>query len=406
MDPKTADDIRARSAAEAARRDHPASFPALPSVPAARYVDRDFFELERGHVFGRGWLLAALDDDLPEPGDVFGIDHLEVDLALVRGKDGRVRAFRNACSHRGTPLVAPGPGHVSRHLVCPYHQWSYDLEGALHAVPEARDWKELDRSCLGLRSVACDAFAGFVFVNFDEAPKPLRDSLGQVHAELDDEIGERAAGTRLRLVRRVIHEIPCNWKLASDANLETYHVNALHKDTAANVLDSRTTTISLFANGHSRMVAQGRSGDAPMPPLPAFPHASPLSAEGVLNYGLFPNVALVLSPILLFTVNAWPVGPDRTRYETWYMAQEPETDATKAIWDLVLGFNDTVIGEDVTVLAGMQRSLASGSLERIPLSYQERRIYHVHEEIDRRIGAGLIDEHLRVEPVLEAHREG
>ena len=406
MDAETAARIRERSAWEAERDAYPPGFPTLPAVPAARYVDPAFFELEREHVFGTVWLLAALEDDLLEPGDVLGVDHLPVGIFLARGRDGRVRAFRNTCSHRGAQLVPAGPGHVAKNIVCPYHAWSYDLEGELRTVPEGRDFLELDASCRGLRAVRCETFAGLVFVSLASEGPSLESWLGPVHTELAGEIG--AEGSPLRLVRRVTTDVPCNWKVAADANLETYHVNALHKDTAANVLDLRTTTIELFRNGHSRMLAMGRPAavDAPRPPLPEFANLNALAGEGVLNFGFFPNIALVVSPQLAFTVNAWPISATETRYETWYMAPEPESDETKALWDGIIGFNSAVIDEDISMLGGMQRSLNSGSIEEMPLSYQERRIYHIHEEIDRCIGAERVPAELRVEPVLEKARGG
>jgi len=407
MDERTADRIRQRSAWETERKGYPEGFPALPPVPAARYGDPAFFALEQRHVFGSSWLFAALDDELRDPGDVLGVEHLATAVLLARGQDGVIRGFHNTCTHRGTPLVARGPGHVARRIVCPYHHWSFELTGELASYPEKRDFRGLDRSCLGLRPVRCETFGGSIFVNFDPDAAPLQESLGRVFHELDDEIGERAPGTGMRLIRKVSYDLPCNWKVAADANLETYHVNALHRNTASEAIDPRTTTIALYAQGHARMFLKGRDPAAAAAlPLPRFPHVSPLAGEGVLSYGIFPNVALVLAPYMMFTVNAWPVGPSQTRYEVCYMGAAPETDETKAVWDLLLGFNGAVIEEDVSVLAGIQRSIDAGNLEALTLGYMERRIYHLHEEVDRRIGATRIPQELRVQPVLEPFLEG
>lgn len=406
MDKRAADQIRRQSAWESDRKHHPTDFPSLSPVPAARYSDPAFFELEQRHVFARCWLFAALEDELREAGDVYGVEHLASDLLLARGRDGVIRAFHNTCTHRGTPLIAGGKGHVARRIVCPYHNWSFELTGVLGSVPERRDFRNLDTSCLGLRSIRCECFGGSVFVNFDTDAAPLRDSLGTAFTELDDEIGDRAPGTEVRLIRKISYDVPCNWKAAADANLETYHVNALHQKTAAGAIDQRSTTIALFLKGHSRMFLEARDpAAAAAVPLPRFPHASPLSGEGVLTYGIFPNIALVLSPYMMFTVNSWPVSPNQTRYDTYYMGAELETDESKAFWDLLLGFNTAVIEEDVSVLAGIQRSIDSGNLESIQLSYMERRIYHLHEEVDRRIGQDRIPQQLRVEPVLEPYLE-
>ena len=184
MDKQTADRIRQLSAWETDRKDHPEDFPSLPSVPAARYSDPAFFELEQQHIFRNTWLFAALDDELREPGDVYGVEHLASDLLLARDRDGEIRAFHNICSHRGTPLVAAGKGHVERRIVCPYHSWSFKLNGELGNVPEGRDFRNLDKSCLGLKPIRCERFGGSVFVNFDPDAAPLWESLGFVFDEL------------------------------------------------------------------------------------------------------------------------------------------------------------------------------------------------------------------------------
>ena len=108
----------------------------------------------------------------------------------------------------------------------------------------------------------------------------------------------------------------------------------------------------------------------------------------------------------MFTTNSWPIAQDRTRYELYFVGAGPATEETQPIWDLLLGFNVKVIEEDIEAIRGMQRSLESGALEGLSLSYQERRIYQTHEEIDRRIGVERIPPSLRVTPVLGPWIEG
>ena len=401
MNKETADQIRSASDREARRRSHPDGFPSLPLVPARRYTDPDFFELEREHIFGKAWLFAAHVDELREPGDLLAIEHLSVPVLLTRAKDGQVRAFFNTCTHRGTPLVGPGTHHVKRRIACPYHAWAFDLTGELGSVPESRDFKDLDRACLGLRTIRCEQFAGFVFVTFDPEAPPLRTALAPVVAEMDDEVGDGAPGSEFHLIKKCSYEIAGNWKLAVDANLETYHVNQLHKDTASSAIDLRTTTISLYSSGHSRMFLRQRPEIEANLPLERFPHVGDLGSEGVLTYSLFPNIAWVISPQLMFTTNSWPIAHDRTRYELYFIGAAAATEETQPIWDLLLGFNVNVIEEDIDAIQGMHRSLASGAIDGLPLSYQERRIYQTHEEIDRRIGVDRIPPSLRVTPVLD-----
>ena len=240
-----------------------------------------------------------------------------------------------------------------------------------------------------------------MFVTFDPDAPPLRTALAPVVAEMDDEVGDGAPGSEFHLIKKCSYEIAGNWKLAVDANLETYHVNQLHKDTASSAIDLRTTTISLYSSGHSRMFLRQRPEIEANLPLERFPHVGDLGSEGVLTYSLFPNIAWVISPQLMFTTNSWPIAHDRTRYELYFIGAAAATEETQPIWDLLLGFNVNVIEEDIDAIQGMHRSLASGAIDGLPLSYQERRIYQTHEEIDRRIGVDRIPPSLRVTPVLD-----
>lgn len=401
MDAKTADTIRADAAAEIARRERPSGFPDLPPVPAARYRDPAFFALEQQYVFRREWLFAALATEIPSCGDRMAVDHLPAPIFLARGADGEIRAFYNSCRHRGSRLVDEGRSCADgRRIVCPYHAWSYELTGELRSVSEPRDFGEVDRSTLGLHPVRCETWAGMTFVNFDAEAAPLRRALGRVADELDDEFGDGAPDTEVHLLRKCAWDVECNWKLGVDANLETYHVNSLHRATASNVIDQKSTTIELFGGGQSRMFLHSRPEAQQDLPVPKFPRAGALGGEGVLTYGIFPNVALVVSPYLLFTTNAWPVGPTRTRYEVYFMGAAPASEETQATWDFVLGFNVSVIEEDVAMLRGIQQSIDGGGMREMRLSYQERRIYQMHEEIDRRIGTERVPAGLAVPRVL------
>ena len=406
MNKEMADAIRSASDSEIKRESHPESFPSLPPVPARRYTDPEFFELEREHIFGKSWLFAVHVDELRAPGDLVAVDHLSAPVLLTRARDGAVHAFFNVCSHRGTPLVNTGKHQVKKRIVCPYHAWTYELSGELAGVPEERDFKGLEKACHGLNRVRCEEFAGFIFVNLDADAPPLRTALAPVVAEMDDEVGEGAQGTEYHLIKKCSYEIQGNWKLAVDANLETYHINMLHKATAAAAIDLRTTTISLYHSGHSRMFLRQRPEINASLPLPNFPHVGDLAGEGVLTYSLFPTIAWVISPQLLFTTNSWPIAHDRTRYDLYVVGAGPATEETQPIWDMLLGFNVSVIEEDIEAIQGMQRSLESGALDGLSLSYQERRIYQTHEEIDRQIGVDLVPPSLRVTPVLEPWLEG
>lgn len=385
---------------ERQRDGYPADFPALPPVPVGRYTDPRFAELEEEGVFGRSWLFVAHVDQLPSPGDFLMLTQLGPPVFLVRGEDGRIRAFHNACQHRGGPVVQGQQGHAGRRLVCSYHAWTYDLSGALVGIPSRVDFPALDPDCLGLRPVRCEQFGSLVFVNLDPDAADLMGSLGVVGDELDDQLGGGPGVGPVHLVARRSLEVEGNWKLTVDANIETYHVNVVHRSTAARVLDQQATAIWLLPQGHSRMLVHAKDGE-PLPiPLPGFPGASPLASCGIYSYHVFPNTSIVFggSPALAFCISSWPLGPARSLYDVFFLAPTPADGEHKDVLAMLVDANWAVLMEDLGNLPSMQRSMKNRSIDTLTLSYQERRIYHQHEEIDRRIGR--VPDRLRVQPVL------
>jgi phenylpropionate dioxygenase-like ring-hydroxylating dioxygenase large terminal subunit len=392
--------IRAQMDYEFARTEPPEAFPALPPVPTGRYVDPEFFALEREHLWKRTWLLVGRDEDFPGPGSFRTFDRTGAPLLLVRGRDGVLRGFFNTCQHRGAPVVREACGEAQR-LRCQYHSWTYDLDGRLLQVPDRRDFTELDEGARSLKPVRCEAYDGWVFVNEDPDAPPLREWLGPVAQEWAPLHGRelRAMGTRSE-------RVPANWKVVADAFLETYHVRTIHPQTVARLLDHRGAAMGLFANGHSRMVtpkweqalrAQREGGS----PLPEIEGLDPLFSETNPAYSLFPNLITPLDTIGFPFILFWPEDAETTLVEWTFYGPPAGTPEVEKAWELYIGVFDAVMDEDFRNLAPMHRSIASGALSSIPLSYQERRIYHLHEEIDRVIGLERIPEGLRVAPRLE-----
>lgn len=396
-----ADEIRHRLASEKSRHSYPEGFPALPPIPAARYCDPAFFRLEREYVFGKTWLFVAHLDELPQPGDVVLLEQFPAPVLLVRGDDQQVRAFYNTCRHRGAPLVREPRTKVKTRLVCQYHSWSYDLEGRLRGVPDSENFQSLNKSCLGLGAIRCDTWAGLVFINFDPDAAPLREFLAPIRRNMDDEIGDGALAQQSRFVHKSVTPLRGNWKLATDANIETYHVNTVHRETLSSVLDQKATAIWLLANGHSRMFNGQRYPIERNPEVPRFSQVNAVTNEGVYAYLIYPNTVIVISPLLIFTTQAWPLSPGEMRYDTYYLMAAPMSDETRTRYQRMIAATEKILQEDLDNLPFMQASIEAGTIEGIRLNYQERRIYHLHEAIDRSIGEELIQPRLRVPAILE-----
>lgn len=146
---------------EASRSAPPKGFPELPDIPAGRYTDPRFFELEKEHIWRKSWLFAAHIDEIPQPGCWRLWENAGQPVIIVHANDGRVNAFYNTCSHRGAPIVTEQSGQRSR-LVCKYHGWTYSHSGDLLAVRDPEDFVNLDKSCRGLTPVRCERFGNLI----------------------------------------------------------------------------------------------------------------------------------------------------------------------------------------------------------------------------------------------------
>ncbi len=379
---------------EIARDSYPGDFPALPPIPAARYADPDFFRLEREHVWGKSWLLAAHESDVPQSGDYKLIEKLGESVLVIRGTDGAVRAMHNVCMHRGSPLVREPRGNV-RKFVCPYHAWTYEADGSLSRVAEARNFACLDKAAMGLQPVRCETWRGHVFINFDAGAAPLVETLGAVPALAADFPFED-----MEVKRHCEVAIDCNWKVALDNFIEIYHIATVHP-AIMRWLEVKSFDVTPLKGGHSYLRTKRRNGNRIIEGEALLPQGDhDLFQTYAINLPMFPHVAGGLDAGGFQYTVFWPDGPDRTIIELVMYGARDKNDPE--YWDTMETEAMRLVGEDFELLPGVHRALKSGRIASLPLSYHERAIYWYNEEIDRRIGRDRIDPALRVIPVLES----
>jgi phenylpropionate dioxygenase-like ring-hydroxylating dioxygenase large terminal subunit len=403
MDPQEIARISTGMAYEAGRAAPPPDFPSLPDIPGKRYVDASFYELEQRHLWRKTWLYGIHDDEVPLPGSYVRWNRAGEPLFFLRGDDEKVRCFYITCRHRGAPVVSEDRGQLDGTFACPYHGWTYDRRGDLVGLRDRSDFVGLDMSCRSLVEVRCEALGGWYFINLDPDAEPLADSIRPIWNhfsafQLD----------RLRLVDKQAFTLRCNVKVLLDAFLEVYHLKSIHGKTVDLFLDHRGAHITLWRGGHSRMVTPNRRDgwiDPAVAGLPELPGVDPIYATSNISLNLYPNLVTPVAPSGIPFLCFWPVDLTTMMIEVHWFAPGWSGDTRPPIWDQRLTNFRNILDEDLQFAEKIQKSVESSGFRGMPLNYQERRIYHWHQELDRRIGAANIDEDARVLPVLDSYVE-
>jgi len=219
-------------------------------ISTDRYTSPEWAARERELVWMRVWRFAGREDELREPGDWKEYRIFDQSYVIVRGRDGQLRGFVNACRHRGNKLCTGGKGSVKRNFLCPYHLWSYDLTGELKGVLRPECVGPIDMSENGLLAVSVDTFAGFIFLNPDPRAEPLAEFLGDAVELLAPYHLEE-----MTPVMNVRETLDCNWKVVVDAFSEGYHIDGIHPELLRIIsIDPSRTRFNFFGD-HSVAVA-------------------------------------------------------------------------------------------------------------------------------------------------------
>ena len=203
------------------------------TLPAHYYYDPDIFDREKHEIFFKSWQFAGYMEDLAEPGSYITCQIFDQNLAVVRGRDGRLRAFHNVCQHRGHEVMT-GKGRA-RMLMCPYHAWTYDLEGKLKTVGNAENVAGFELGDYCLTEIAVEAFGIFAFVHLDRDAEPLASIAGDLLEEFRTVV---PGFDDLKHFRRLPFEVRANWKITVDNYVECYHCPVVHRGMASS--DSST----------------------------------------------------------------------------------------------------------------------------------------------------------------------
>ena len=320
------------------------------TIPWSWYSDPAVLELERERVFRRTWQYAGRGDQAAEPGSFFTTDAGGVPVVVARDRDGVLRAFLNVCRHRGS-LVCEGEGRRET-LQCPYHAWTYGLDGALRSAPRADRELGFDRDALGLVRIAVDSWGPFVFVNPDRDATPLADTLG----ELPDLVaGAGLDVDALRFHHRASSEYEANWKVCAENFLECYHCQVAHPSFSRVVdvsEDAYRLEESRWFSSQFGPVKERWQG--------AFDPSGEV-ARGQFHF-LWPNLTINVMPghANLSIGPIVPLAPERTsRFLDYFVGPDVDEAWTREM----LAFDAQVGAEDRALIERVQAGMRAGMID-------------------------------------------
>lgn len=284
-------------------------------LPAWTYFNEELTELEKEHLFRRHWQLACHQADLPDPGDYVCFDMFGERAVVIRGADGAIRAFHNVCRHRGSRVAVGDKGSCRSVLVCPFHGWSYNLDGTLRSPARPRTLPPLDPVAFGLKSLQVEVWLGFVFIRFKDSEQP---AVGDLMAPYETEAAPYKTPEMVPAYSRFwSHEMAVNWKSVRDVDNEGYHVPIAHP--SLQDLYGRGYYDEPFANDTTRSFAPFNDGPSKLwsvrhykTILPEMQHLPRDHRRAWLYLGLFPNTVIGFYPDSVMFYQEFPVSAGRT----------------------------------------------------------------------------------------------
>jgi phenylpropionate dioxygenase-like ring-hydroxylating dioxygenase large terminal subunit len=345
------------------------------SLPAWTYSDPGFFALEKERVFAPAWQIVCHESDLPSSGDWHTLDYIGESVIVVRGGDGVLRAFANVCRHRGSRLV-DGASGCAKKLVCPYHAWTYDLDGALSGVPDAASYPGLDKARHGLAPVSLEVWRGFVFVRLVDGGPSVAEMMAPYEAMVEPyRFADLRALGRVTLRPRAV-----NWKNIGDNYSDGLHIAVAHPGLTR--LFGRCYGVEAEAHV-DRM--WGEMQDRPSPNwserayqrlLPHVPHLPAERQRTWLYFKLWPNIAFDVYPDQIDFMQWLPVSPTESLIREISYAIPDERREMRAARYLNWRINRRVNAEDTALIARVQQGMASRSFTSGPLSEREVCLRH------------------------------
>ena len=347
------------------------------SLPAWLYTDPEYFGLEIDRIIRPSWQIVCHKSDLPQPGDWRTLDYLGESVVMVRGDDGEVRAFHNVCRHRAMRLVDGGAG-CARKLVCPYHAWTYELDGRLSGVPMRRDYPALDLQRAGLVPVAVSRWRGFLFVRLEDDGGP---AVAEMMAPYDTEVAPYRFDEMRRIGDVRQRERAVNWKNVGDNYSDNLHIPVAHDGLSRLFGRSYAIEAQPWVDKMSGYLVERPSANAwerfYQTYLPHVPHLPDANQRLWLYYKLWPNMAFDIYADQIDFMQWLPLTPTTCmlREMTFALPDAYTPDEQRREMRLVRyanwRINRVVNAEDTRLIEQVQRGMGSRSYEVGPIGRSE-----------------------------------
>ncbi|MEM9283542.1 MAG: aromatic ring-hydroxylating dioxygenase subunit alpha [Verrucomicrobiota bacterium] len=379
------------------------------TLPAQAYTSQEFFDWEVENIFRKEWLCLAHVSQIPAIGDFLNVDLLGEPLLVVRDKSENIHVHSRVCPHRGMDIMPPGFGHDghipaearngesdcghTRIFLCPYHSWTFELDGNLKACPEMQQARGFNRDEWSLKTYRCEVWHGFIFVNLDgDAPR----SVAEQYAKLGKHL-EKWNLAEMELVFAREWDCPFNWKVLAENFMESYHHAGAHSKTLQPMMPARDTwneeEKAHYIRCHLplkprlrekilKMEAQGEQWDT-FPPIPE------VVGEDRFEWGLFlgfPNFKFLVTADCAIWYRTQPLGPHSIKLMTTMLVPKSTVEHPDFSEMLKTGIEQSISFhlEDMEVCTAVQRGYYSSGYQRGRLSHLEKSIYFIQRYLAAR----------------------
>ena len=350
------------------------------------YHNEEFFQLEKNLIFKKNWLLVGHLSDVPNIGDYLTFDAVGERALIIRSDKNEINAFHNVCRHRGAKVVENEQGNCPRALVCPFHGWSYHLDGTVRHIPRQETFSGIDKKDNGLVKLPIEIWQGFIFINFTPGCQSLADRLAGVvdkFAPYQLESLEPLPGTKYCQQR------PYNWKIIHDIDNEGYHVPIGHPSLQQLYGQNYSDTIQ-----GDIPISYGYINDKPgklwsvrhyQKILPRFDHLPDENQRLWLYVGIFPSMVIGFYPDMVEFYMSLPKTTSSSEYIGGAYALPDNRREVKLSRYLTQRINESTEQEDESFVQWIQQGIHSSVFPELQLSSLEHGVRHLHQQIQQRI---------------------